>query len=174
MTPIAVEDHLGLVYRAVDGARRHLPREDAVQAGVIGLIRAARSPGFDPSRKFSTYATTAIVRAIERERTLRQPRWILTSELATVDEDGEEIDAAQTVADHREPGPARSVELRDQVQSLLAKLHPTERTIVTARYGLDGAPPRSIAIIASEINLSRQRTHALLVRALSKLREAIS
>lgn len=64
-----VERNLGLIYRVV--ARLpdtlELPREDAEQMGVFGLIRAIEK--FDPERSaFGTYATQWIRQAIQRER----------------------------------------------------------------------------------------------------------
>lgn len=62
-----VREHLELVRRlATRYARRHEPLEDLVQAGCIGLLKAA--DGFDPDRgiPFAAYATTHITGELRR------------------------------------------------------------------------------------------------------------
>lgn len=73
-----VTANLRLVVSIVSSRRRSIPTEDALQAGAMGLQRAAER--FDPSRgyKFSTYAYWWIRQSINREqiatgRTIRIP-----------------------------------------------------------------------------------------------------
>lgn len=62
-----VAENLGLVHQVANGYRRRgLDRDDLVNEGVLGLMRAAEK--FDPSRgfKFSTLAVRCIRHAIAR------------------------------------------------------------------------------------------------------------
>lgn len=63
-----VEENLGLVYKVIKRFRvNHFDRDDLVQAGMMGLLRAAYT--FDIARgiKFSTYAVPFIIGAIKKE-----------------------------------------------------------------------------------------------------------
>jgi RNA polymerase sigma factor (sigma-70 family) len=78
-----VEENLGLVYKVAE--RYHnsdIDREDLIQEGNLGLIRAAEL--FEPNRglKFSTYAVWWIrcymTRAVNADRLVKIPEWVLT------------------------------------------------------------------------------------------------
>jgi len=49
----------------------------------------------------------------------------------------------------------------------------TERFVLGARFGLAGAPVRSMKELHTELDLSRQELRALLASALTKLRERL-
>ncbi len=53
---------------------------------------------------------------------------------------------------------------------LFDTLAPLERQVVTARYGLDGSPPRSVKELHSELGLTRAEVREALVGGLAKLR----
>ena len=53
-----------------------------------------------------------------------------------------------------------------------AALAPRERTILAARHGLDGQPPRTLQEIALALGLTRQAVHQAEARALARLRTA--
>lgn len=62
-------------------ARQHLPKEDIVQYGIEGLIRAVQKFDYTKGFKFSTYATIWIRQAIARgipklEWTVKRPTWL--------------------------------------------------------------------------------------------------
>ncbi len=52
----------------------------------------------------------------------------------------------------------------------LEVLEPTERDIIKLRYGLDGAPPRTLSDVGKTFGLTRERVRQIEGRALSKLR----
>lgn len=56
-----------------------------------------------------------------------------------------------------------------EVHNLLKRLEPREAEILRARFGFDG-PPRSLAEIGREMNLSRERVRQIETRARAKLR----
>lgn len=56
---------------------------------------------------------------------------------------------------------------------LLDGLSPLERTVLRARFGLDGAPVRSIKQLHVELGLSRHEVREALEIGLSKLRDRL-
>jgi RNA polymerase sigma factor (sigma-70 family) len=141
--------HDGLVHAVV---RRQvlgdLPFAEALQAGRIGLWRAVQ--GYDPLRgtAFSTYAWPCIMRQVwrvvkahrrEQERTASQEMlW-----LPQVSED-----------------PFHHLEQEAIYQTLhtqVRRLPPRLRTIIVARYGLDGSAPLTYRQLGILLGLSGER-----------------
>lgn len=56
----------------------------------------------------------------------------------------------------------------------LALLSADERAAVTARFGLDGAAPRTMADMCDRLGMSRERGRRALAGGLEKLRTALS
>lgn len=161
------ERHDGLVYAVV---RRQvlgdLPYAEALQAGREGLWRAILR--FDPTRgyAFSTYAWPSIVhhvwravklhtRASDQEQTERggaeECEWWCTACV-----DPATIVAAQAVG--------RALE------TLVAALPPRLRTVIVARYGLDGRCSRLYREIGAQLGISGERARQLHNEALVWLR----
>ncbi|HAV62090.1 MAG TPA: RNA polymerase subunit sigma [Verrucomicrobiales bacterium] len=59
------------------------------------------------------------------------------------------------------------------VSGMLSSLNQRELTIITERFGLDGAPARTLEEIAAKFGLTRERIRQLQNVALAKLREQI-
>lgn len=79
------------------------------------------------------------------------------------------------VADVAAGDPAASVETEaadDVLGALLSELPARSRRVIELRYGIDGAGPRSIRTVASEIGLSRERVRQIEMRTLRQLAEA--
>ncbi len=53
---------------------------------------------------------------------------------------------------------------------LFDHLEPLERQVVTAHYGLDGAPPKTMKELHVELGMTRAEVRAALVSGLTKLR----
>jgi RNA polymerase primary sigma factor len=47
-----------------------------------------------------------------------------------------------------------------------------ERRVITLRFGLDGEPPRSLAVVAKALGLSGERIRQIEKAALARLRES--
>jgi RNA polymerase primary sigma factor len=141
---------------------------ELVSEGLIPLIRAVEL--FDVARgfRFSTYATWAVrnqmVRVLQRQRQSREKSL------------GEEQPGWDTIPDTR----SSSVEVEQhaaqhkvQVARLLTSLSERERLVVSARFGLNGQPTgQSLADIAAELDLSKERVRQIALQALDKLRAA--
>jgi RNA polymerase sigma factor (sigma-70 family) len=156
----AMEEHDGLVHAFI---RRqgggHIPYEEALQAGRIGLWRAIR--GYDPRRgtTFSTYAWVAICRQIHRrakELSRDSDAWRQERPRSWVVPDPAEEFEGQLV---------RSV-LLDLVNQLPERL----RQVIVGRYGLGEAPPCMLKELGKEFGLTGERVRQLQQEALAWLR----
>jgi RNA polymerase sigma factor (sigma-70 family) len=161
------ETHDGLVHAVV---RRQvlgdLPYAEALQAGREGLWRAIVR--FDPGRgyAFSTYAWPSILhhvwRAVKKHTRAYGEGQAESSRAGhaewwfTACADPERLVAAQAVG--------RALE------TLVAELPQRLRTVIVARYGLDGRSPRLYREIGAQLGLSGERARQLHNEALVWLR----
>lgn len=67
-----------------------------------------------------------------------------------------------------------AVVLRTAGKHLFDVLEPLERQVVTAHYGLDGAPPRSMKQLHHDTGLSRNDLRDALGEGLAKLRSSLA
>jgi RNA polymerase primary sigma factor len=63
--------------------------------------------------------------------------------------------------------------LRDELLSALAVLNPREKDVITLRYGLDNAGPRSLEEAGRELRVTRERVRLIEMHALKKLRRVV-
>jgi RNA polymerase sigma factor (sigma-70 family) len=156
----AMEQHDGLVHAFI---RRQgggdISYEEALQAGRIGLWRAIE--GYDPTRgtSFSTYAWVAIWRQIhQRAQELRPSSEVWWRELP----------ASRVV-----PDPAAELEgklIQEALYDLVGQLPKRLGQVIVGRYGLDGAPPRTLKGLGQGLDLSGERVRQLQQEALAWLR----
>jgi len=126
----------------------------AVQAGRLALWRAAQ--GYDPQRgvAFSTYAVSAIQRAVWRAvRQAQRPPW----ELLCAEPPQVAYDVQAVVAQD---------EVLVAVQRLVVQLAPRLAYVVVAHYGLADAAPQTFAAIGAALGVTRQRAQQLHQEAL--------
>ena len=161
------ETHDGLVHAVV---RRQvlgdLPYAEALQAGREGLWRAIL--GFDPIRgyAFSTYAWPSILHHVWRavkthtrahgEKQAECGRAEHTDWRCIACADPEALVAVQSV--------------RRALEALVAELPQRLRTVIVARYGLDGRCPCLYREIGAQLGISGERARQLHTEALIWLR----
>ena len=143
---------------------------DLISEGMTPLIRSTELFDISLGNKFSTYATWAV-----RNQMIRMLKRAWNSQESTLGEDApawENLPDRESVSDASEA----AQELRvAAVQRLLASLPEREREIIAARFALDGQPNgQSLADIARQIGLSKERVRQIALNTLTKLRETIS
>jgi RNA polymerase sigma factor (sigma-70 family) len=154
--------HDGLVHAVV---RRQvlgdLPFAEALQAGRIGLWRAIQ--GYDPFRgtAFSTYAWPCIMRQVWRavKAHQREQKCTASQELLGLPQVSEDLF-------HRLEQEA----IYQALHTVVRRLPPRLRTLMIARYGLDGSTPLTYRQLGALLGLSGERARQLHTEALVWLR----
>jgi RNA polymerase sigma-B factor len=136
-------------------------RDDLVQEGVIGLLKAIRR--FDPGRDvpFPAYATTAVTGEI-RHHLRDRSSCVRVPEAAAAEVVPLEHDVATTASDF-----GRS-EDRVELGQRLSCLGPREREVIYLRFFVDLTQDE----IARCVGISQMHVSRLLHRALDAMREA--
>lgn len=152
------------VARNFTDRRESLP--ELVSHGTLALIRAVEKFDFALGNRFSTYATRAIrnalIRALQTDRNHRQHHLTGYQEnLARLSDNDAEASLPETAARKK----------YQYLSELLRQLSDREREIVMGRFALtrDGKK-RTLAEIAEELRLSKERVRQISDRALTKLR----
>jgi RNA polymerase primary sigma factor len=138
---------------------------ERVSDGNLALIQAVDGFDFAKGNRFSTYATRAIHNQLvqnERSHIRRRGRRLTLHE--------ETLTAPAHCVDEYE---------RDEVLNLrrsvlwrwLRQLHERERWILANRYGLGGAPPRTLKDIGDELGITKERVRQIADRAHTKIRK---
>jgi RNA polymerase primary sigma factor len=144
----------------------------------LARLRDARSEHVQRHGREPSFAELAdhlglAVEQVERlTATERRPRG-LDEPVGGGDEAG--ITLAELLPDPRAEDAYDHVPLHvetSRVRKLLATLNPRERSIVTQRFGLDGAE-RTLRELAGDLGVSSERVRQLEVAALDKLRTAV-
>lgn len=140
-----MRQHKGLVHVVLRRqARGGVPYEELLQEGRIGLWQAILH--FDPQRgvAFSTYAGAAIRHQIWRavRQANRPPGWLPV------------------------PAPVNPLEMAEEnlwqgevhaaLLEAVSRLPKHLRQVITAAYGLDGNPPRTLAAIGRRFGITRE------------------
>ncbi len=66
-----------------------------------------------------------------------------------------------------------AIVLRGLGPRLFEPLDPLERQVITAHYGLDGSPPRTMKELHHEMGMSRAEVRDVLAGGLAKLRDSL-
>jgi RNA polymerase primary sigma factor len=95
---------------------------------------------------------------------------------APVDHEGELVNFADVLPDHRAGRPEDTILRRDELEtvfSLLDAIDEREATVLRLRFGLDGKEPLTLKQIGQEIGLTRERVRQIEVEALAKLNQRL-
>jgi RNA polymerase sigma factor (sigma-70 family) len=172
---------------------RHVPRahrEDAFQAGIMGMMKAADKFDPDANIKFSTYAVRWIKQAMFREvwhtTVVWVPVWHAYPTQAQQDRPrtvamlaaglkAKSCDHAMVDCDDRKSNPGDACEceeLRDAVCIALDSLEPSVRKIIAARIATDG-PPVPLRALGREHGVTGECIRQIEQRGLAKLRKLL-
>ena len=145
-----------------------LERMDALRkAGVSLESRLGRPPTVDELACELGWSC----RQVEEVSSVPEPPASLDAPLSEEGDDG----LAQLLPDGGADDPAVAAVaslLPSEVGRILAVLEEREQAVLIARYGLDGAEPRSFGEAGEVLGLSRERVRQIEERAMSKLRHA--
>ena len=184
-----VKSNMRLVVKIANDYKRYrMDFEDIVSNGTIGLMKAIEM--FDPEKGgFSQYASAWINKYIrmgfDSYRGIHTKRYDrMTSEersVSVVESLNEKIGDGETeCAESLEadcPTPCERVALDDSVRAMLEAmdkvLDSREKSIVRARYGLDGHGELTLREIAERLGMTHERVRQIEVSALAKLRERL-
>ncbi|MEB3299068.1 MAG: sigma-70 family RNA polymerase sigma factor [Candidatus Sericytochromatia bacterium] len=134
--------------------------------------RLTQEDGLAPSDERMADETRVTV---ERIRDLRR----MVKDIVSLDAPvGNEEDSrlGDFIQDEDHPDPASATlrrQLGEDVRAALSILPTRERTIITARFGLEEAEPRTLEDIGKDLGVTRERVRQLEARALSRLRQAM-
>lgn len=90
------------------------------------------------------------------------------------EEEGDTTELKHLLQDLDAPQPefiANQHLLRNQVRGVVAELPPRDQRILRLRFGLENGVPRTLAEVAAEFGISRERVRQLQERALRRIRE---
>ena len=143
---------------------------ELISEGMTPMIRSVELFNIGLGNRFSTYATWAV-----RNQMLRYLKRIRTSPEFQL---GEDAPSLENLPDRRpkfetvEAVPSMRAET---VSHLMFTLSERERAVISARFGLDGNPSgQSLADIAEQVGLSKERVRQIVMNCLAKLRQMIS
>ena len=185
-----VEANLRLVaYVAREFQHQGLPTEDLVSEGSIGLMKAARRYDARRGLRFASYAAVhirrAMERAVEREQTQSgvQLKSTMTAQQASK-ASMRSLDAPLGVKpqvsllqvlvnDGAAPADSRtySAAQQEQAERALGSLQGREASVVAAYFGI-GQEPLTMAEIAADMGLKRERVRQIRDRAVRRMRKA--
>jgi RNA polymerase primary sigma factor len=87
--------------------------------------------------------------------------------------DGEDGSLGDLISDSNAERPDEIIgeqETFERLISLVKQLDERERTIIVARFGLDGKPPRTLDEVSSKLGRTRERVRQIQNQALNKLK----
>jgi len=157
--------YIPMVYALVRKYSRHgrekgLNVDDLVSEGMLALVEARRH--FDVLRgtKFSTYAYVWIEGLMKAFVTRHHPWYGLPE-----DQDGRLV-----VEPESRPEPSmENSENSEIVSRLLYCLPPRYQDVLCRHFGI-GHTPKSLAEVAAELGLTRERVHLIIAKAMKRLR----
>lgn len=141
---------------------------DLISDGVLPLIRAVELFDLSLGNRFSTYATWAVRN--QMLRTLKRAK----SSASRFGQRQEFVPDELPAPSESDDQPPSNNSARE-VRKLLARLPERERLVLEARFGLEGQPSgQSLAHVAKQVGLSKERVRQLVLKLLEELRNRFS
>lgn len=141
--------------------------DDLLSSGLTSLVRAVEKFDCDRGYRFSTYATCAVRRDLNR--TVMNHRRDSQRFAATPG------DVLESVAEEDYEHPGKAVDrwraLSQLLSGMMENLDERERQIIRARFGFDEDGKTSFSYLGKRMGISKERVRQLANRALDKLRE---
>lgn len=153
-------------------------QDDLISIGTIGLIKAVNTYSAGKSVRLATYAAKCIENEIlmSIRSSKRYSKEVSLSLPIGTDKDGNEISLNDILGSDTDEI-VDSINLKIQVGKLYTAIDETltkrEKSIIVARYGLDGNEPKPQREIASELGISRSYVSRIEKKALEKLRKKL-
>lgn len=176
---VLIERNLRLVaHIAKKYAGPNTNQDDLISIGTIGLIKAVNTYSAGKSVRLATYAAKCIENEIlmSIRASKRYSKEVSLSLPIGTDKDGNEISLNDILGSDTDEI-IESISLKIQVGKLYQAIDSTltrrEKTIIVARYGLDGNEPKPQREIAAELGISRSYVSRIEKKALEKLRKKL-
>ena len=96
---------------------------------------------------------------------------------APIGDDDDSTEFGEVIGDEEAQTPfelLRDEDLRNEMEGLLEALDHRERKIISQRFGLEGAKPKTLEDVSKDFGVTRERIRQLQNVALAKLRRALS
>lgn len=154
--------------------------DDLIQEGFTGALKSARKFNPELGTKFLTYSSWYIDAAMREalgRRMVRTPdghtqAWIGSLDAPRGTEDGDVTATYMELQEDNGPSPmelSMEAERRTLVLEALPGLDTRSCEVVLRHTGLDGRTPESLAAIAANLGISRQRASQILERVAEDL-----
>lgn len=143
---------------------------ELISEGMLPLMRAVELFDVNMGNKFSTYATWAVrnqmVRHLHKCRTnAEKPLGEDAPSLENLPDCRSQSDLSDSTRHHRAVA----------IRKVLSSLSDRERSVISARFGLDGHPQgQSLADISAQVGLCKERVRQIILGSLEKLRDNLS
>ncbi len=114
---------------------------------------------------------------LKKLRIIKRAMKAVRSPAQARDDQGESMNFAELLADHRTGCPSESMAKGDElhiIRKLLEAIDEREARILRMRFGFDGQEPLTLKQIASEIGISRERVRQIADEALRKLNSQLN
>ena len=176
---ILIERNLRLVaYIAKKYSNTNYEQEDLISIGTIGLIKGVNSFNLDKGSRLSTYVSRCIDNEIlmHLRATKKLNSEVYLNEPIGKDKDGNVV-TLQEVLENDERSIEDEVDIKIKIKKLYEKmkniLKDREKTIIEARFGLDGNKPKTQKEIAKSMGISRSYVSRIESKAIEKLSREI-
>lgn len=172
---ILVESNLKLVLKIANERKfKQYSKEDIIQEGNIGLMKAAKYFDWRKGFRFSGFAYKVIYSKIyEWVRNNKKLKKQISLESPIYEnESGEEISLIEALENKKDESQDRifeKIELKDYFNEAFNCLSKKEKDIIKLRFGIDDGVRETLENIGKLYGISKQRVQQLEIKALFKL-----